>query len=239
MKKIGIIKDGLSDFMILKKFLSSIFQKEQNIEIKDKNFIDLKGLKIGENINEYIDKANKNEEKDINGECADKLKKNILSILYAAATKYEDFTNKDIIVLNGDVEHRLIENENFFEEWVRRLYSIIHFSIDKFYDRMSLKGYSYINLPIIIPLILFPSIEILVAACYLSYKDKNTIRELRAKPDLKMKVWDTEYISAAIDNGKIENVLNLCFDTDYENSLYNIYKEIPEVRSFIHTLTYP
>ena len=83
------------------------------------------------------------------------------------------------------------------------------------------------------------SIEILVAACYLSPKDKKTIRKLRAKPDLKKKIWETDNIPKAIETGKIANVLEICFDIENNSFLHEVYKEIPEARSFVHTLTYP
>jgi len=237
-KKIAIIKDGSSDFVVLKSFISSIFNNELNISLSDNNFVDLKGLQIGEAIEKYIDKANKTNETNINGKHASDLKNTIISILYAA-TNHNEFNNKDIIVLNGDAEHKLMKNENFFEDWVRRLYAVIYLSVDEFYDKMNSQGYSFRNLPIIIPLVLFPSIEILVAACYLSDNDKKTIRELRAKPDLKMKVWDTDNIPTAYENGKINEVLELCFSNNGASSLQEIYKDIPEVRNLMHILSYP
>ena len=119
---------------------------------------------------------------------------------------------------------------------------MIYLAIDKFYNGMVIKGYGFKDLPIIIPLILFPSIEILVAACYLSDADKGKMRELKAKPDLKIKVWDTESIPVAIETGKIDEVLQLCFKNG-NASLDEIYKSIPEARNLIHILslsrTYP
>jgi len=119
---------------------------------------------------------------------------------------------------------------------------VIYLAIDKFYNGMVIKGYGFKDLPIIIPLILFPSIEILVAACYLSDADKGKMRELKAKPDLKIKVWDTESIPVAIETGKIDEVLQLCFNNG-NASLDEIYKSIPEARNLIHILslsrTYP
>lgn len=46
MKTIAIIKDGYSDFMVLKSFISSIFAIEQNIKLEDNNFVDLRDLNI-------------------------------------------------------------------------------------------------------------------------------------------------------------------------------------------------
>lgn len=237
-KKIAIIKDGSSDFMVLKSFISSIFSNELNITLSDKNFLDLEELQIGEAIEKYIDKSNKTNELNINGKHANNLKNTVISVLYAA-TKQHVFSNKDIIILNGDAEHKLINNENFFKNWVRRVYAVIYLSVDEFYSKMNSQGYSFQDLPVIIPLILFPSIEILVAACYLSDKEKKNIRKLRANPDLKVKVWNTDNIPEAIENGKIMEVLKLCFPNNDTSSLKEIYDEIPEVRNLIHTLTYP
>lgn len=238
MKKIAIIKDGYSDFMVLKSFISSIFTIEQNIELEEKNFIDLQDLNIGGEIGKYLGKANTSKETNINGKHATVLKRAIINVLYVAL-KDKEFNNKDIIILNGDAEHKLIKNEYFFEDWVRRLYSIINLSIEEFYQKMNKQGLTYQNLPIIIPLILFPSIEILVAACYLSNKDKKTIRNLRAKPDLKKKVWETDNIPAAIKTGKIKQVIELCFNNHNNSFLHEVYREIPEARNIVHTLTYP
>lgn len=237
-KKIAIIKDGYSDFMVLKSFISKLFVIEQNINIPPDNFIDLQDLKIGDAIDKYLVYANKNNETNLNGKYAKELKNSIINVLYVAITK-NNFNNKDILILNGDAEHRLIRRENFFDEWVKRLISIVKLSIDEFYEKMCKQGYLYNNLPIVIPLILFPSIEILVAACFLSDREKQTMRELRAKPDLKNKVWETDNIPFAIETGRINQVLDLCFNSDNNTSLDEIYKEIPEVRNLIHILSYP
>lgn len=235
--KIAVIRDGYSDFMVLKSLVSSIIKTERNVNLNDENFIDFEDLQIGDAVSKYIDKANKEQETDLNGKRAISLKKKIIAVLYTAIKK-EGLCNKSILILNADAEHKLMQKEVYFKTWVRQLYSVINTSIEEFYDKMVKEGYSYQNLPLIIPLILFPSIEILVASCYLSDNEKTSFRKLRAKPDLKKKVWDTENIPYAIDTGKITEVLNLCF-VDNDNSLNEIYQYIPEARNFIQTLTYP
>ncbi|MFK5969789.1 MAG: hypothetical protein QM487_06675 [Candidatus Marithrix sp.] len=231
-KKIAIIRDGYSDFMVLKSFLSSVILNEQNIKLSDKNFLDSE-LNIDDAINKYLDSNKENKEARIKN-----LKNKILGALYAASTK-ESLTNKDIIILNSDAEQRLMQLKNFYKDGNRELYSVIHLAIDEFYEQMVNQGYGFKDLPIIIPLILFPSIEILVAACYLSGVDREKMRTLRAKPDLKIKVWGIENIPVAIETGKIDEVLEFCFDKDNTSSLNEIYKYIPEARNLIHILSYP
>lgn len=236
-KKIAIIRDGKSDFKVLTSFIKSILNTKQNISLPEDNFIDTNDLNIADAIAKYLGNASKGKETTINDKPSSELGNAIIAVLTVATRKYE-LTHNDIIILNTDAEHILIDKKIFFEkEWIKRFYCVIYSSIEKFYEQMTNQGYSYDSLPIIIPFIPFPSIEILIAACLLSEKDIKTIRTLKANPDLKQKVWGTANIPMASETGKIEEVLNLCFNNGDETSLKRIYKEIPEVRNLIHILT--
>jgi len=235
--KFSIIRDGYSDFLVLKSFISSIIYAEQNVKLNDDDFTDLEDLKIGESIKRYLDKKNNNGEDNEEDKEAKKLENTLVTVL-TVALKDKGLTNKDILILNADTEYILTKKEDFHKDWVRKLYCVIHSAINEVYRIMVEQGLNFKNLPIIIPLILFPSIEILVAACYLSENQKNDMRKLKAKPDLKNKVWGTDRIGSAIESGKMQEILELCFSNG-SDSFNDIYKDIPEVRHLIHILSYP
>jgi len=232
--KFFITRDGGSDFLVLKSFVSYIFLNERNIQLSDDNFVD-SGMNIGGSIGKFLDA--KNQSDDIKRQRIKELEKRIIQILVIIASK--GVTNKDIVILNADTENKLEYKEKYYEEsWISQFCLTVDFAIDKFYERMIEQGYAFENLPLIIPLVLFPSIEILVAACYLSNSDKVKMRTLKANPDLKNKIWEETNMKSAIESGKVNQILELCF-TGRNDSLKEIYKHIPEARNLIHILRCP
>ena len=232
--KFFITRDGGSDFLVLKYFISSIFLNERNIQLSDDNFVDSE-MNIGASIGKFLDAKNKSD--DIKKQRIKELEKRIIQTLVVIVSK--GVSNKDIIILNADTENKLECKEKYYEEkWINQFYLTVYFAIDKFYERMIEQGYTFEDLPAIVPLILFPSIEILVAACYLQDSEKIKMRTLKANPDLKKKIWEETDMKFAIENGKVSEVLEICF-TGKNDSLKDIYKHIPEARNLINILRCP
>jgi hypothetical protein len=232
--KFFITRDGGSDFLILKSFISSVFLNERSIQLSDGNFVDSE-MNIGGSIGKFLDAKNKSD--DIKRQRIKELENRIMQILHTIISK--GVSNKDVVILNADTENKLERKEKYYEEnWINQFYLTVYFAIDKFYERMIEQGYNFDNLPVIIPLILFPSIEILVAACYLSESDKKLMRNLKPNPDLKQKIWKETDMKRAIENGKVSEVLEICF-TGKNDSLKDIYKYIPEARNLINILRCP
>lgn len=227
MKVIGIVKDGYSDFMVLKKFIHTIFSHHKSINLEDDIFYEYKDLKLINSIEKF---AKSSKEEDFIKEIG-----SILFTAYNVIAKENTITNKDIIVLNTDSEKILGQNKEYFEDWAYILNQTLFKAIEQFNERMINYGYKYENIPLILPLVLFPSSEIIVAASMYDFC-KDNCRKLKPNPDLKVKVYSSADIPTIIENGNLQNVLDTFVIPDH---LSDIYKEIPEVRSFMHVLSHP
>jgi hypothetical protein len=239
MKNIAIIRDGFSDYCVLKYFVSAIFEYHYSAKLTEDNFFDLEQLNISNAVAKYVSKSAEDKNYGLYSKNADQLRSEITGILFTALKKFErekevGLCNKDILVINSDAEKILKHKHNYFNEWAYILNGILWFAIEKFYEEMVKKNYTYENLPLILPLILFPSSEILVASCMYDF-NRGNFRELKAKPDLKCKVYNTDNIPKAIQTGKLNEVLSTFIIPE---AIKDIYKEIPEARKFIQILSY-
>ncbi len=236
--QIAIVRDGCSDFLVLKKFISVIFEQHHFITLKEDNFFEYENLNISNVLSTYIAKAHL-ENYSLFEQSAVEFRKEISSILFIAVQKFSKekefaFSNHDILILNGDAEKILGEKEIYFENWAYTINNIINLAIEEFYEKMVQNAYRYDQLPLILPLVLFPSSEILVASCMYDFK-KDNFRKLSAKPALKQKVYETEHIHHALETGKLNEVLELFVATE---NLSNIYHDLPEVRKLMQILTF-
>lgn len=237
--QVAIIRDGDSDFLVLKKFISTIFQHHHLVELGDDNFFEFdKPLTITDALSNYIRKASL-ENFDTFGTCAIDFRREIGSILLAAYNRFSKekeiiLTNKDILILNSDAEKTLGLKHRYFEKWAYSINSIIWLAIEEFYNKMVEQGYDYFQLPLILPIILYPCSEILVASCMDDF-DKTNYRKFNAKPALKQKVYETDNIPVAIESGTIKKVLDTFV---IPKTLSKVYKDLPEIRKFMHILTF-
>ena len=237
MRSIGIIRDGESDFYVVRKLLKVIFEKERQETLNDDNFLnfDSQDFSFYNELNDFIRKRSKNcifEDNEFQ-----KFSNKIITKIFTAFTRmsreFEGTTNKDILVLYSDSEKLLVKDENYFTDWAYSIRQIFDYSIDKFYHKISKEGYSYNNIPLIIPMILFPSSEIIVASCMYDF-DRANIRELKPTPALKEKVYGFSNIPEAFDNNAIEETINTYLVSD---NLNDIYRLTPELRKVIHILS--
>jgi len=237
MRNIAILRDGYSDYLVIKKFLQCLFGKHKSEILSDASFIDLESLNIVNPLTKYLDKASKKNDYTFHSVEANDLIKELISIYYGCYnrfyTEFDSVTNKEIIIVNADAERLLNDRATYFVDWAYNVKSLINLSIERFYEEMVKQGYPYESLPFIIPLILFPSSEILVASCIYDIT-KERLRSLTPNPGLKTKVYGTHSINEAITNGDLPRILE---EYLVEEKLEEIYKEIPEARMLMHSLS--
>lgn len=232
MRHIAIIRDGYTDYRVIRQFVTAIFEKHHAVHLTDEHFFDFEELSIHDPITSYLDICKKQKNHSLYSKHAGDLKKRIINVLYTAVCKFH--SAGDLIILNSDAEKPLGKKDNYFQEWAYSLYGIVRTAIDEFYDKMTTQGYSYENLPLILPLILFPSSEILAAAAMYDFNKEN-YRNLKPNPDLKQKVYGTDSMNKAVQSGKLDEVLSAFVVPE---SLGDIYREIPEARSLIQILSF-
>lgn len=229
--KVSIICDGESDYRVLCHLIQVIVQKHNDLSLEEGDFLK-HDFSIRNALDAYLRKSKNSsafsEESDI-------LVKAIHKRLSMAFGELSNNLNcKHLLILNTDAEKILVTNSNYFKEEYYHLQQIFEFAIATFYDKMVEQGYTYEVLPLICPVLLFPSSEIVVAAAMVKDETeflKDRLRKKSPKPHLKKYVYDTDHIPDA----DIEGVLNTFLD---ENSLARIYQLIPELRRLVQFLAF-
>jgi hypothetical protein len=239
-KNIIIIGDGYSDYVVLRQFVLAIFNgmpaNEIHLNFPDYNL--LKSLNIERSVNKFVKRTNQSNDYKLFGEPVTEFKEEVvdtlINILKFLQKKNLQLSHRDLLIISSDSEKPLGSQHNYFQEWAYSLEAIFWLAIDDFYHQMVKQGYDYQYLPNVLPLIFFPSIEILVAAATEESHDfDRQCRCLKAKPDLKQKVWGTDSIDEALKSGMLHGVLEAYMIPE---ALDKVYKNVPEVRRFIQLL---
>jgi hypothetical protein len=220
---IGIIGDGDNDRLILLKIVKSIVPWNVNeVPIQRQSF------------RVAIDKYWQNSDEDdfwFPHNSANELKKKVSETLYAAFNDFQynsgNVTNNDIIIASTDAEHYLANSDKYFDWWAFSLMKIFISGVESFYHYMiHHQDRSKENLPLIIPIVPFPSIEILVAAA------RNMSDYYGKKPnELKTMLYGK---NKRIGPEELEDKALKHITSDSVNL---IFKHIPESRSFINFLS--
>ncbi len=235
---IGIISDGKSDFDVLKKLVQAIFEKHHQKNILDEEFYRFDKIKTFDAMQSYFDDC-KRKGDGLHANHTEQFIKDINEFLGTALyrlTKEKEgnnITNNDIIIFNADSEIIMGKNLDYFKEWLYFIHPVLWKAIEHFYEKLIFEGYSYEQIPLVLPIIPFPCIEILVRAAMPNYDEK--YRSFNAKPDLKQDVWGTDYIPDAYENGSISMTLE---DYIIPQNIEMIYRHIPEARKFIQILSF-
>jgi hypothetical protein len=219
---IGIIGDGNTDRQILLKIVKSIVPWNVNeVPVEKQSFRDA--------VDRYWQNPNKSDFWFPHNS-ANELKRKVLETLYAAFGDFRynsgNVTNNDVIIASTDAEHRLANSDEYFDPWAFSLTKIFISGVESFYHTMLRQGYGKENLPLIIPIVPFPSIEILVAAA------RNMSDYYGKKPnELKTMLYGK---NKRIGPEELEDKALKHITLDSVNV---IFKHIPESRPFINFLS--
>lgn len=165
---IGIIADGGTDREILKTLVKCALLIDDEIE-KNTKIVLLKRQIIRDHIEEFLFIASRDNNYTLSSSNSQRLIDRIVATLYGAFNELATFSdrplnNKDLIILNSDAERTLRSADSYFDDWASILTKLLIFGIEKYYHNKVKQGFDLENLPLIIPLILFPSTDILVLA---------------------------------------------------------------------------
>jgi len=103
-------------------------------------------------------------------------------------------------------------------------------SIEEFYRAKAKDGYTHEYLPLVIPVVTFPSTEIFIAAA----RDKIGGKYGRKPDEWKQMLYGTDNLATLREEDFKEKALD--FITC--ESIGKIFREVPESRSFIQTLSF-
>lgn len=135
-----------------------------------------------------------------------------------------------LLILYTDAEMVLKEKRHYFDYSYFGLVDALDHCVQRFIEKQLLYGYALADLPIIFPLVLFPSSEIIPAAAM----ELDGLRKLKAL-ELKSKLYDTEEIISAFQKGTLQK----CLDTYLTpNHLPHITREVIEIRKLYQLIAH-
>jgi hypothetical protein len=230
-RNIGLIADGPSDKAILAQLTGAAFNHYSQSTQYVSNYIELR-QNIRDAIDVYWRKATQSNEYFFPAEHANDLLKKVVGILIQAyfdmAKEVNQISNRDILVCHSDAERHFHASDNFFRHPYLSLYTIIVSSTYKAYDSLAQLGYPRSSLPLILPIITFPSIDIVIAAAKEQHGFQFVGRNKNAR-ELKMSLYSTENISVLTEDEfqslALQYIDNTCFDS--------LFKHLPEMRPLL------
>jgi len=200
-----------------------ILTEDTSKEFIDCNIIELKRQNIHDAVAKYLKNQNKKSPQN--------LVKNVSNILWGG---YQDWIgevgaiyNCDLLILTTDSEKVLRSPEDYFSYGIN-LFNILSEAAIRFYGIVLAHGYPQDQIPLVLPIITFPSIEIIIAPA------KGLKNYYGKKPlELKQMIYNIDKDRPIMDEEVEENAMNFITVKGIEN----IFNNIPESRQFIQTLS--
>lgn len=225
---VAIVGDGATDHKIFGKIIECILL-EENPENISCEVIPLVRHKICDHVQKYKRECKKDSDYYLPSQAAVTLRDGVLGTINNAFKEFEntvEISYRDILLITTDTEHTLGNKNQYFESWPINLSHILMESIDKFYNLQSLNGYDRQYLPIVMSLATFPSTEVIVAAA------RGLLNKHYGK---KPQEWKDELYGTRTPRD--EDIQNKALDFITPSSINNIFKNLPESRVFIKTLS--
>lgn len=234
-RNLGIIADGGTDHEIFQKIAECVLLGEEYLESTTYlNVVPLIRRSLRDHIDRYWIEASKLNQYFLPSTPAKTLQDHVFYTLNGA---FKDLlssvtitSNRDIILLTSDAEKTITHKAIYLNEaWAFSISKILMGAIERFYDYQITFNYlKYADIPVIIPLVTFPSTEILVAAA----KNLSQIHDKSAK-ELKRMLYGTDNLSSIRPENLKENTLE--FITP--QSIESIFKKVPDAQLFIQNLS--
>ncbi|MFN7525947.1 MAG: hypothetical protein ACK5QA_00725 [Dolichospermum sp.] len=236
-RNIGIIGDGATDIAIFKKISECILSDEDQNNVT-LNYIELNRQNIHDAVDKYCREADKIKDSCyLTGKEALALKNSVIRTLLGAFADFESelglISNRDIILVTADSEHTFSHPDDYFKDWRFSISKILVGSIEEFYRAKVRENYTHEYLPVVIPFVVFPSTEILIAAAKID--PKKLIKEAYGKKprELKQLLYGTTELQTISDEDFKKKALNFI----NSESIGRIFQNVPESRNFMQTLS--
>lgn len=187
---------------------------------------DVKHVELHQSLRDDMDRYWKKSEKN-NLDAAKNLQKAVVRSLMAGFSEFKNEigrnpTSADFLILNTDSERNWTTSNDYFT-WAWPVTTIFQLGMETFRDFETKKGYSYNQLPKIIPIVIFPSTDKLIAAVRGKdfYGKKAT--------ELKHMLYGTSNLHQITPN----QLNDYALDYITTETLNNIYSQIPEARELM------
>ena len=228
---LGLVADGPTDQRILERMAKTCAEVSGAMRAPSK-VESLRGVALRDDLDRYW-RATQSADSaaTLRGRAA--FVEGSFKVLESAIFKFEKLIGKplscrDRVILATDAERKLAHKDRYFEEWAWVVPRLLEQAIEKWYHYRIGHGYARADLPVVLPVVFFPSIDVLVAAAKATAKDAFDPRGLR--PDeLKRRLYGTDDLRSVASDRFGEMGLN-CITPE---GIENIWKKVPEVRLFL------
>ena len=236
---IGIMGDGSTDREIIAYLVEVILKGTGNSDNRVTPIL-LHRQNIRDDIDKFWREYQVEEKADKNTSILNSSFKNLESavanVLFGATADFEGhigrpLTKREMIILCSDSEKVLRNKDAYFEEWAWMMEKIIQRGIEKYYHTLSGRGHSVENLPLTVPVIPFPSTDVLIASAKSASEQSVAVRGRKAN-ELKTSLYGTDNLSSLKPDG-LEQHAFIYLTND---NVQTIYRDIPEVRTLFQTL---
>jgi len=233
-RNIGIVGDGATDIAIFKKICECILSNGDR-DSPTANYIELKRQNIHDCVERYCREVNKvSSVCYLTGEQASQFRNSVTNTLYTAFGEFEaeigPISNHDILLLTADSENVLSYPDDYFKDWRFSISKILMGGIEEFYRAKARDGYTHECLPLVIPVVTFPSTEIFIAAV----RDMIGKNYGKKPGELKQALYGTTNLQTLREEVFTEKAL----DFITPESIGKIFQNVPESRYFIQTLSF-
>lgn len=234
-RNIGIVGDGATDRAIFKKISECILSdgNEENVTL---NYVELSRQNIHDSVERYCREVNKSKLNSacyLTGEQASQCRSSVTNTLYTAFTEFqkevEQICYRDILLLTADTEHTLSAPDDYFKDWRFSISKILVGSVEEFYRAKAIDGYTQDYLPLVVPVVTFPSTEIFIAAA------KDLMKKAYGKKPQELKTL--LYGTTELQTLREEEFARKALDFITSESIGKIFQHVPESRIFIQTLS--
>lgn len=222
---VGVIGDGATDYRILLKIVECVIPWYVNE-------YELRGQSFRDAVDRYWSDSGRTNDCWFPQEAATTLSDAVLRILYTAFSEFQSLANNltdhDILIVNTDTERHLENSDFYFNHWAFSLTKIFISRIERFCHEMIRRGYRKESLPLVIPILPFPSTDILIAVargitgCYGT--DARTLK-------------NTLYGTTNLDTIQDDDFEELALEHITPDGIRLIFQRIPESRLFINFLS--
>lgn len=231
--RIGIVGDGQTDYRVIGRLVECVLNLESD-EATSPQIVELRRQRIRDAVDAYWRVASKSKDYSISGEAGKQLLSSTSRALLGAVSDFEVqvkgeyVTWRDVIVLSTDAEQHFAKSETYFDTWSVHFPKILMAATELTYHQLLAQGYFPSIIPTIVPLPLYPSTDIIVAAAR-----KNGV-SFHGQParELKKKLYNSSDLRL-LSSEDFERRALSHLTTD---SVERVFKQIPECRPFIHSL---
>lgn len=235
VRQVAIVADGSTDYQILRCLIDASLGAADSGRHQNR-FLQLEGLSLRDDVDRFWLDASHSDEYALHEPASMKLQNAVLDVLLTAINQFQEaidrpLSDNDLLLLNTDAESYLTQSGAYFDEpWAVALNRSVDHAIERFYHLKSARDHVPMEYaPMVLPLIFFPSTDILIAAVRPDLS--GDFRGRRAR-DIKKAVYEVDNLRQ-LNEEEFELMALTHISPDVCS---HVYQHLPEARSFLRTL---